>query len=169
MHMSIQRTFSFSEASALLPTLKTMLKAANQELALQTDMLASAYAYYENCEKEMNDIKPTRSSQITVDSPPENNFAQLRQCRLNFQAAIESLSQAKQDYIKTLNFWFDEISDTGVILRDIKSGLLDFPANIAGFDYYLCWCLDDKEISHWHMVNDGFSGRKPLAALDDYL
>jgi hypothetical protein len=160
MHMSIQRTFSFPEASALLPKLKTMLKTANQELTAKADVLANAYVYYEKCEQEMNNID--------TSSNPDNNFADLRQCRLSFQAAIESLSQAKQDYLKTLNFWFDEISDTGVILRDIKSGLLDFPARSNNFDYYLCWRLGESEIGYWHLTNDGFTGRKPLVVLEDY-
>jgi len=160
MPMSAQRTFSLSQANALLPELKTMLKTANQELTVKAEVLANAYVYYEKCEEEMSTTKPAHSSK--ADAGNKSGFSDLRQCRLNFQAAIESLSQAKQDYLHTINFWFDEITDTGVILRDIKTGLLDFPAQSNGFEYFLCWCLEDSQIDYWHNINDGFTGRKPL-------
>jgi hypothetical protein len=169
MHMSTQRTFNFPEAKALLPKLKTMLKIANQELAAKAEILANAYVYYEKCEQEMNKVKPALSSRPDMGTERDDGFADLRQCRLNFQAAIESLSQAKQEYVQTINFWFDEITDTGVILRDIKSGLLDFPARSDDFDYYLCWQLGENEIGYWHMITDGFPGRRPLAILNEYM
>jgi len=169
MHMSAQQTFSFAQASALLPKLKTMLKAANQELMAKAEILANAYVYYEKCEQEMNKVKPGQSSRTNANDGVSDSFADLRQCRLNFQAAIESLSQAKQDYVQAINLWFDEISDTGVILRDIKTGLLDFPARNGSFEYYLCWQLDENEIGYWHMINDGFTGRRPLAVLNEYV
>ncbi len=158
MHMSVQRIFSLEEANALLPKIRMMLVKANEELAARGKTLTHAHAVYEKCEQEMNLIKPL-----------SDGFLDLRQCRLNFQLAIESLTEAKQNYLQAINFWFEEITDTGVILRDIKSGLLDFPARCNSFEYYLCWQLADDAINHWHMIDNGFKGRRPLAILNEYI
>lgn len=166
--MAAQRTFSLAEAHALIPTLKTMLAAANQDLRSKAEALASAYVAYEKAEKEMNKSMPNRTA--TRDTATDTtDFSVLRQSRLTFQSAIETLAQAKQNYMQALNFWFDEITDNGVILRDIKTGLLDFPARQGNFDYYLCWQGNEDEILYWHMINDGFIGRRPLAVLKEYL
>jgi nucleotide-binding universal stress UspA family protein len=29
-------------------------------------------------------------------------------------------------------------------------------------EVYLCWLMDEADIDHWHGVNDGFAGRKPI-------
>lgn len=54
------------------------------------------------------------------------------------------------------------LSDAGIVLRDIDRGLLDFPALLDGREVYLCWELGEEEITHWHDLESGFSGRQPL-------
>lgn len=49
-----------------------------------------------------------------------------------------------------------------IVLRDPATGLVDFFAEIAGEDGYLCWRLGEDEILHWHGLDEGFSNRKPL-------
>src|SRR5271156_6842513 len=120
--MPAAKIFTLAEANALLPQLKTMLSSANQDLTEKAETLANAYAINENCEQEMSKVKVVKASK----SDNENSLSALRECRLQFQASIESLEQAKKSYIQALNFWLEEISQTGVILRDIKAGLLDF-------------------------------------------
>ena len=92
----------------------------------------------------------------------------MRACRLEFQTAIEVLSQSQQEYLKCINEWVDKISETGVLLRDLRTGLLDFPARQEKFDYLMCWKLSDSDIESWHLINDGFIGRRPLAVLSEY-
>ena len=56
-----------------------------------------------------------------------------------------------------------EVSTMGVVLRDIDSGLIDFPALVDDREVYLCWRLeDDDEIEFWHELDTGFGGRQPL-------
>jgi hypothetical protein len=50
----------------------------------------------------------------------------------------------------------------GVELRDISTGLVDFPTVIEGREAYLCWRLGEPEVAFWHFADDGFSGRTPL-------
>ena len=55
-----------------------------------------------------------------------------------------------------------EINATGAILRDVNTGLVDFPALREGREIYLCWRYDEPAVSHWHELDAGFSGRKLL-------
>lgn len=50
----------------------------------------------------------------------------------------------------------------GVLIKDINSGLLDFPAWRDGHEVYLCWRHGEERVAHWHEIEGGFSGRQPL-------
>jgi hypothetical protein len=50
----------------------------------------------------------------------------------------------------------------GVHLKDIEHGILDFPTRMFGRDVYLCWRLGEERVSHWHDIDAGFAGRRPL-------
>ena len=52
-----------------------------------------------------------------------------------------------------------------VTLRDIGSGLIDFPALASGRPIWLCWRLGEGDIAWYHETNTGFEGRKPLLEL----
>ena len=56
----------------------------------------------------------------------------------------------------------DEIDATGVQVKDLDIGLLDFPCEVEGQTVLLCWKLGEKAITHWHGVSEGFAGRKPI-------
>jgi len=60
----------------------------------------------------------------------------------------------------------DEINEHGAEVKDIDSGLIDFPALRRGETVLLCWQLGEDEIGFWHSVEGGFAGRRPLP-LDD--
>ena len=47
-------------------------------------------------------------------------------------------------------------------LRDVASGLVDFPAQVDGQDAWLCWRLGEPEVSYWHPRSEGFGSRRPL-------
>ncbi|MDE2491184.1 MAG: DUF2203 domain-containing protein [Elusimicrobia bacterium] len=55
-----------------------------------------------------------------------------------------------------------EISALGAVPKGVEPALVDFPARLAGRDVYLCWKLGERAIAHYHGVEDGFAGRKPL-------
>ena len=59
----------------------------------------------------------------------------------------------------------DELEKIGVELKDPTRVLLDFPAMHEGREVLLCWKADESAITHWHELDDGFSGRRPLADL----
>lgn len=55
-----------------------------------------------------------------------------------------------------------EILGTGVQIKDINTGLLDFPALRAGREVYLCWKTGEPAIEFWHEIDAGFAGRQPI-------
>ena len=58
----------------------------------------------------------------------------------------------------------DEIHGLGVQVKDVDRGLVDFPARHpeTGETVLLCWELGEPEVAHWHDLEEGFAGRKPL-------
>jgi hypothetical protein len=56
----------------------------------------------------------------------------------------------------------DEITSHGAQVKDLDSGLIDFPARHHGETVLLCWQLGEDEIAWWHRIEDGFAGRRPL-------
>ena len=69
------------------------------------------------------------------------------------------------EYINVLDAFqqaMKEIEDLGVLVKDFDLGLCDFPHKRNGRVVYLCWKLDEEEISWWHDTDAGFAGRQPL-------
>jgi hypothetical protein len=54
------------------------------------------------------------------------------------------------------------IHGLGGVVKDPDAGLVDFPARIQGIEAFLCWQLGEEQIDHWHGIEEGFAGRKPL-------
>jgi hypothetical protein len=59
----------------------------------------------------------------------------------------------------------NQIDGWGVTLRDIGTGLIDFPALANGRPIWLCWRLGEGDIDWWHEQNVGFDHRQPLSEL----
>jgi len=159
--MYTPRFFSLAEAQNMLPELRAMLILAKDELAGLRTKVQEASSNYERCEMALGSIG--------ADDNKADELRQLRTCRRNFQDAIEELSNAQHDYVECLNAWIERISEKGVLLRDIRTGLLDFPAKRGQFEYFLCWRQEEETINFWHLANDGFIGRRPLAVLAEYI
>ena len=64
-----------------------------------------------------------------------------------------------------LEDYVDELSEIGCELKDYQIGLIDFTGRYQGRDICLCWKLGEETITHWHELNSGFAGRKPVSLL----
>jgi hypothetical protein len=64
-----------------------------------------------------------------------------------------------QSTLRTEIEWF---ATEDILLRDPQSGLVDFPSEREGRRVWLCWKLDEDEVGHWHEVDSGYIGRRPL-------
>jgi hypothetical protein len=56
----------------------------------------------------------------------------------------------------------DELHQVGCIFKGFDAGLVDFPALHDGRVVYLCWRSDEATVGHWHELDDGYAGRRPL-------
>jgi len=61
-----------------------------------------------------------------------------------------------------LTFGLEQLSRLDIVVRDLDAGLIDFPALRDGEEIYLCWLVDEPEVTHWHAIEAGFMGRQPL-------
>jgi len=66
--------------------------------------------------------------------------------------------EAAQRLVEIVN----RIQETGVLVKDLDIGLVDFPSLLEGEEIYLCWKLGEDHIAYWHGIDEGFTSRKPL-------
>jgi hypothetical protein len=64
--------------------------------------------------------------------------------------------------IEQLHVLIGHLLATGVALKDINSGLVDFLSRRDGRDIYLCWRYGEESVAYWHELETGFAGRQPI-------
>jgi hypothetical protein len=77
-------------------------------------------------------------------------------------AELGALEEAVATAATELAAAIASIQALGVLVKDLDSGLVDFPAKRDGEDILLCWQLGEDEVAYWHGLEDGYSGRQPL-------
>jgi hypothetical protein len=70
-----------------------------------------------------------------------------------------------KEIVRRMELAVAQIEAWSVTLRDIGSGLIDFPALVSGRPVWLCWRLGEGDIDWWHEFDSGFSSRLPIADL----
>jgi hypothetical protein len=63
----------------------------------------------------------------------------------------------------------ENLEKTGVVIKSIDQGLLDFPSKRFDEDVWLCWKYGETEIKFWHEKESGYTGRKPVDVSDESL
>ena len=61
-----------------------------------------------------------------------------------------------------------KLEDLGCVLKDMNTGLVDFPAVRLGMRVWLCWKLEEERVTFWHGLHEGFAGRKPVNEKEFY-
>ncbi len=70
------------------------------------------------------------------------------------------------DEVNELIERFRSVTGRGVLVKDMETGLVDFPALRAnGREVYLCFRLGEPTIEYWHEIEEGFAGRHPVELL----
>lgn len=72
----------------------------------------------------------------------------------------------KRDLIRRIEEYrsgWKAIEETGAVLKDARSGLLDFYGTVDGKLVWLCWKYGESEVAHYHALEEGFSSRRPIA------
>jgi hypothetical protein len=137
------RFFDVDRANAALPEVREILE-------LLRDQRAELIRLRDLVLERQNAVEAGTSSRGGDDDPEE----ELRLIRLRMQGLIDQM-QAGVARIDTL----------GITLRDIESGLIDFPALANGRQIWLCWRLGEPEVDWWHELSTGFDTRQPLIDL----
>ncbi len=89
------------------------------------------------------------------DKPASDAAAEaLRLLRLRMQGLIDQMQAGVARLV-----------ELDVMLRDISTGLIDFPALASGRPIWLCWRLGEGDVTHWHRHDEGFDSRRPLDEL----
>ncbi|MGH2512969.1 MAG: DUF2203 domain-containing protein [Candidatus Limnocylindrales bacterium] len=94
----------------------------------------------------------------------------LRELKASFDATEagpehERLRLRMQGVIDQMQAGVVRIDGWKVTLRDIASGLVDFPALVSGRQVWLCWRLGEGHVDWWHELEAGVAGRQPLIDL----
>ncbi|MEK6945004.1 MAG: DUF2203 domain-containing protein [Thermoproteota archaeon] len=63
----------------------------------------------------------------------------------------------------------EDLESTGVVIKSIDDGLLDFPSQRFDDEVWLCWKYGETEIKFWHEKDSGFNGRKPISVSNESL
>ena len=93
---------------------------------------------------------------------PGGGSAEEREAR---DPEVRILRLRMQGVIDRMQAGVARIDEIGVTLREIETGLIDFPALASGRQIWLCWRLGEGPIEFWHELGDGFGGRQALADL----
>jgi hypothetical protein len=133
--MSI-RTFSLEEAQSLLPILESLLRTAIKGKKL-----------IEEVDAEFQDT----AHKVFLNGGTLLNVVHLARRKAQREKAVQRVKDAVA-----------EIDATGVQVKDLDIGLLDFPCRVDGEIILLCWKLGETGITHWHGTEEGFAGRKPV-------
>src|SRR5438093_11466388 len=57
-----------------------------------------------------------------------------------------------RDALELLKRETERLSEEGIIVRDVESGLVDFPAERSGQRLFLCWQLGERAVGCWHAL-----------------
>ena len=63
----------------------------------------------------------------------------------------------------------EDLENTGVSLKGLDEGLLEFPAKRFDEEIWLCWKEGETAIKFWHEKDTGFMGRKPISVSNESL
>ena len=87
-------------------------------------------------------------------------------------ASLEEYAIIKRKLNSTITKFYqsvDDLESTGVFLKGLDEGLLDFPAKHFDEEIWLCWKEGETEIKFWHEKDTGFMGRKPISVSNESL
>ena len=130
------RSFTLDEAQSLLPVLESLLRTAIDGKKL-----------IETVDAELQEL----AHRVFLSGGLLVNIIQVARRKAEREKTIQRVKDT-----------LAEIDATGVQVKDLDIGLLDFPCQVEGRTVLLCWKLGEQGITHWHDTSEGFAGRKPI-------
>jgi hypothetical protein len=130
------KTFTIDEAQSLLPLLESLLKRV-----IESKLAA----------KEVESQLAELSRRIYLAGGMRVDVAEVGRQRTEMESHLQRVREC-----------IAEIDAIGVQVKDVDTGLLDFPCRMDDQIVLLCWRMGETTIEHWHTIEDGFQGRKPV-------
>jgi hypothetical protein len=130
------RTFTLEEAQSLLPVLESLLKRA-------IEGKRSA----EEVESGLSEL----ARRIYLSGGMRVDASKVAGLRAKMDAHLQRVRES-----------IAEIDSIGVQVKDLETGLLDFPYRLDDQVVLLCWRMGEPAIEHWHTTDTGFKDRQPV-------
>ena len=130
------KTFTLDEAQSLLPVLESLLKRAIEGKRSAQEV-----------ESGLNGL----AQRISLSGGMRVNAGTIAKQRVELEGHLKQVRES-----------IAEIDAIGVQVKDLDSGLLDFPCRVDDQVVLLCWKLGEPSIEHWHTIEAGFNGRQPV-------
>lgn len=137
--MATPRVFTPDEADRLVP-----------ELERRMGLVQEAMRKLRDIRDQLTDLRIIWGDKIADPSCPDHD---------EYVGYRDAFSKAELELRDLLH----DVSNLGCEVKDADAGLVDFHALRQGEPVYLCWRLGEPRIQWWHRIEDGFSGRQPLA------
>ena len=118
----------------------------------------------EQANKTLPLVKRIVADIVKMHERATQNQLRLEKAKGSDEHAAKRELDASVDRLQDL---VDELSDVGCELKDYQTGLIDFVGRHEGRDVYLCWKLGEEKITHWHELDGGVAGRKPVSQLHE--
>ena len=112
---------------------------------------------YEYALAKQNEVKKLEQ-QLQMSVSTTNSFEEYVTLKQQLNSAITKFYEA-----------VEILESTGVVVKSIEQGLLDFPSKRFDEEVWLCWKYGETEIKFWHEKDSGFMGRKPVEVSDESL
>ena len=130
-----QRLFTLEEANELVPWLETT---------------------FQRLVPAQEELTALQSRLLVLQRQRRSNGASSSQSEVTqVQEEQDRLGQRFEESIR-------EITNQGILVRDVARGLVDFPSIREGREVYLCWIGGEEQIEFWHETDRGFAHRQPL-------
>ena len=83
---------------------------------------------------------------------------------LEGEGVLDEKEEQLDTLLEEIEGHIGELQEIGVEFKGFDEGLVDFPAKISTRMVYLCWKVEEENVSCWHEIFEGFSGRKTIDA-----
>ena len=130
------KIFTLDEAQSMLPLVESLLNRAMES---------------KKAAEELDNGLTTLARRIHVTGGMTVDVAKVGAQRAELEKHVQRARETVQ-----------EIDEIGVQVKDLESGLLDFPCRVDDEVVLLCWKAGEPAIEHWHTMESGFKGRQPI-------
>jgi hypothetical protein len=121
---------------------------------------------------EANKVLPDVIKKFEYSLAKKNDISKIEkqlQMSLATTNSFEEYVTLKQKLNSAITKFYESVEileNTGVVVKSIEQGLLDFPSKRFDEEVWLCWKYGETEIKFWHEKDSGFMGRKPVDTVD---